>query len=243
MNQLQKQSESENAIGSYHAGGELSLGEFSSRDIILPRAIILHSDSKEEGLLSGMIINSLTRQELKGTFIPLFVYKSYVKFGDELKAEWSTMDRTDPRVVEGLKWNINERSKKNEKPEVTEFINFACVFNEDLSFPVILGFKSTSLKKGKTLLTLCLMQSGQAPIPGTSKTQFDRKHRYEIGVEEIDGIKTYWIPTFSVPKDKMVFEIDNELQEKLNEMAKSTANLIGGVSSEDYVESQESVEL
>ena len=41
----------------------------------------------------------------------------------------------------------------------------------------------------------------------------------------------------------MVFEIDNELQEKLNEMAKSTANLIGGVSSEDYVESQESVEL
>lgn len=198
--------------------------ESQLRDIIIPKLIILHE--AKYGLPAGTMIDSVDKQKVEGTFIPLFTYKSYVKFDSNNKSEWSTNDITDPRVQTGLKWNMQAKDSKSQRPEVTEFLNFVVVVNDDLSFPSILGFKASSLRIGRTLNTTCLRQSGEASLPGFNRGQFANKRRYNLVVREEKGKRTYWVPDFTVPQDKNVFVVDSELQIKLNDLAVRFAPLL-----------------
>jgi hypothetical protein len=61
---------------------------------------------------------------------------------------FSTRDRHDQRVVDGIKWGEN-----NERPLVNKVLNYLCYFKGE-NFPLILSFKSTSYKGAQRLNTL-----------------------------------------------------------------------------------------
>ena len=131
-------------------------GGLTGKDLEIPRATLLQPTSPDlqeyAELKAGQYINSVTKEVLTGPFAPLFAFKQYAKFNEEGKMEWSTVNRNDPRVVEGLQWVDDQR------PAVTEFLNVMVVFKSNPELPLILSFKSTALRVGKQFMTLVSMK-------------------------------------------------------------------------------------
>ena len=137
-------------------------------DFLIPRAKVVTFTSNEtkdpdetKRIPAGRFINSVSKQDITKEFIPVMRYKNYVRFNAmdakaanfdpnfELgKMIFSTRDRHDPRVVDGIQWGEN-----NEKPLVQKVMNYLCYFKGE-NFPLILSFKSTSYKGAQRLNTL-----------------------------------------------------------------------------------------
>lgn len=138
----------------------------SKEDLIIPRAKLLQALSPEvidDGgkFRPGMIINSLTKEELPGEFIPIFKFTNWIRFNPRDKKDpnfdpaygpgdiiWRSTDPLDIKVVEESKFGVN-----GENPLATKFINFFCYF-PGVNMPLILSFSKTSLKAGRRLLSL-----------------------------------------------------------------------------------------
>ena len=140
--------------------------------LTIPRAKLLQGLSPEvqaEPRLyyAGMLINSITKETLAPSFIPLRTWKSWVRFNPRSKEAagfdpnvpagdviWQSLDHSDPRVKSEAAWGPN-----NEPPLATEFINFLCYF-EGFTIPLVLSFSKTSYKAGKDFFTMAFGYGG-----------------------------------------------------------------------------------
>ena len=165
-------------------------GGVSQEDLILPRATLIQPLSPEmqeelEGVRPGVIINSLTKKTLPAEFIPIFLFKNWVRFNprnsddpgyvsivEPGKMIWRSSDPNDPRVIAESKFGSN-----GEQPLATSFLNFFSFFpGEDM--PIILSFSKTSFKTGKQLLSLSKFATGD---------MFSRK--YKLGSKLVQNAK------------------------------------------------------
>lgn len=165
----------------------------TQEDLIIPRAKLIQALSPEltegiEGIRVGSIINSLTKEVLPQEFIPVFMFKNFIRFNPRSKDDpnydpafepgaviWKSVDPEDPKVVEETKFGPN-----GEKPSATTFLNFFSYF-PGVSMPVIVSFSKTSYKTGKQLLSLAKFCCGD---------MFSRKYKLTSQMETND-IATY----------------------------------------------------
>lgn len=157
-------------------------------DLIIPRVKLMQPLSPElkdcRELRPGMIINSLTKEELPAVFTPIFYWKEWLRFNPRDKDKpgynsefepgalmWRTRDAADERVKEA------EFGPNGEPPLALSTLNFFSVF-EGTGMPVILSFTKTSYKAGKNLLSLAKLRGGD---------MFSRK--YKLTVKEESNAK------------------------------------------------------
>lgn len=135
-------------------------------DLIIPRAKLLQAMSPEivdelPGLKVGDIINSVTKEKLPATFVPIFMFKNWARFNPRQKTDpgfdnnyeggqmiWRSDNPNDPRVIEEAQFGPN-----GEKPLAYTFMNFFAIF-EGVPTPIIVSFSSTSYKAGKQLYSI-----------------------------------------------------------------------------------------
>lgn len=177
------------ATGSHQRGFE---GGLTQDDLIIPRTKLIQALSPEitEGLgvRPGAIINSLTKEVLPDEFIPIFMFKNYIRFNPRSKADplfdsafepgaviWKSTDPEDPKVVAETRFGPN-----GEKPIATTFLNFFSCF-PGVAMPVIVSFSKTSYKAGRQLLSLAKFCGGD---------MFSRKYRL-ASLMETNDIATY----------------------------------------------------
>jgi len=162
-------------------------------DLIIPRAKLIQALSPElsegiEGLKIGSVINSLTKEILSQEFIPVFMFKNFIRFNPRKKDDpnflssfepgavvWKSSDPSDPKVIDETKFGPN-----GEKPPATTFLNFFSYF-PGCAMPIILSFSKTSYKTGKQLLSLAKFCGGD---------MFSRKYKLTSAMETND-IGTY----------------------------------------------------
>ena len=155
-------------------------------DLIIPRAKLIQALSPEmteglDGVKVGSIINSLTKEILPQEFIPIFMFKNFIRFNPRSKDDpnfnpafeagaviWKSSDSEDPKVLEETKFGAN-----GEKPLATTFLNFFAFFS-GYTMPVVVSFSKTSYKTGKQLLSLAKFSGGD---------MFSRKYRLGSQVE------------------------------------------------------------
>lgn len=157
-------------------------------DLIIPRAKLFQGNATEADeypdAKGGQVLNSLTKEVLPATFIPVFKYTEVVKFnGRNAKDEdfdpayapgaliWKCTDPTDPR------WHEGDFGPNGEKPRAMRTMNFLAYF-PGVPMPVIVSFSKTSYGAGKRLLSLAQFTSGN---------MFDRKYTLTTKKEEADG--------------------------------------------------------
>lgn len=177
------------ATGAHQRGFE---GGITQEDLIIPRAKLIQALSPEitEGLgvKPGAIINSLTKEILPDEFIPIFMFKNYIRFNPRSKTDpnfdsayepgavvWKSTDPEDPKVVAETRFGPN-----GEKPIATTFLNFFSCF-PGVPMPVIVSFSKTSYKAGRQLLSLAKFCGGD---------MFSRKYRL-ASLMETNDIATY----------------------------------------------------
>lgn len=144
-----------------------------------------YADSNFKG---GQLINSLTKEILPGKFIPIMKFNSRMLWIPK-KAGGGMACRSENakygKVLDAPKWGPWEESTNTFKPALsvtngqqimcdacpyanwngdtppicTKSMNFLVMF-EGMSFPLVLSFKSTSLKHGKKLYSMAKMQPG-----------------------------------------------------------------------------------
>lgn len=134
------------------------------KDLQLPRIELLQALSPavtegEEGMVPGIMVNSLTKELLgedgKATTItPIKVEKNFIKWRPREEGggiDYRTSDPEDPRVKEDTKWG-----KNGEKPACTSYLNFLCLV-EGQDMPMVLSCAMTNYKVGRDLLTMAFM--------------------------------------------------------------------------------------
>lgn len=135
----------------------------SREDLIIPRAKLLQALSPEviedgKNFQSGLIINSVTKEILPSTFVPIFRFFNWARFNPRDQRDpnfnsdfgagdliWRSSDPLDPRVVKEGKFGPN-----GERPLAVKFINFFSHF-PGVPMPVIVSFSSSSIKAGQQL--------------------------------------------------------------------------------------------
>ncbi len=164
-----------------------------SDDLIIPRAKLTQQMSPEvteDDMKSGLIINSLTKEHLPETFIPIFKFKNFIRFNPRKKEDvgfdpdfepgaiiWRSNDPLDERVQKETKFGDN-----GEKPLALMFLNFMAYF-PGVPMPVIISFSKTSYRAGKDLLSLSKFSGGD---------MFSRKYKLEAK-KVSNGSDTYFI--------------------------------------------------
>ncbi len=183
-------------------------GGVNQEDLIIPRAKLIQALSPElkdgiEGIRIGSIVNSLTKEKLPDEFIPIFTFKTFIRFNPRKKEDpnflsgfdpgsvvWKSANPDDPRVIEETRFGIN-----GEKPPATTFLNFFSYF-PGCAMPIILSFSKTSYKTGKQLLSLAKFCGGD---------MFSRKYRL-TSVMETKNMDSYAvlkvIPVGQVSQDE-----------------------------------------
>lgn len=210
------------AAGSRQRGFESGI---TQEDLIIPRAKLIQALSPEitEGLgvKPGAIINSLTKEVLPDEFIPVFMFKNFIRFNPRSKADpsfdpayepgaviWKSTDPEDPKVVAETRFGPN-----GEKPIATTFLNFFSYF-PGVPMPVIVSFSKTSYRAGKQLLSLAKFCGGD---------MFSRKYRL-TSLMETNDIGTYAVfkvvPLGStIPEDYILCErLWNDFSEKSRDL-------------------------
>lgn len=168
-------------------------GGVDREDLIIPRAKLMQALSPElteglEGIKVGSVINSLTKEVLPQEFIPIFMFKNYIRFNPRSKDDpnfdsefdpgaviWKSTDPLDPKVKAEARFGPN-----GEKPVATTFINFFSYF-PGVPMPIIVSFSKTSYKAGKNLLSLAKFCGGD---------MFSRKYKL-VSQMETNDIATY----------------------------------------------------
>lgn len=176
-------------IGGKGRGFETESGR---EDLLIPRVKLLQPLSpevQELDMKAGQIINSLTKEVLPVEFVPVFVFKEYIRFNarDE-KSEgyddkyapgalmWKTSDPNAPEV-EQTKFGPN-----GERPLGQQVLNFFSYF-PGCTMPIIVSFSKTSYKTGKQLYSLAKFCGGD---------MFSRKYTLSAKKETNDsGI--FWV--------------------------------------------------
>lgn len=176
--------------------------DLSQDDFQIPRAKIVTFTSKEvkapneaDRIPAGRFINSVSKKEISKEFIPLKVYKNYVQWNPMTKDDpnydpafelgeriFMSTDRSDPRVVEGIKF------VDGKKPKVSQVLNYLCYFPGQ-NFPLILSFKSTSFKAGKALNTMLAEAGVDDGI--TNRKMFEFKFKINFTLESKGGNDYY----------------------------------------------------
>ena len=196
--------------------------ESGREDLLIPRVKLLQPLSPEVDELdmkAGQIINSLTKAPLPTEFVPVFVFKEYLRFNarDE-KSEgfddkfapgalmWKTSDPNAPEV-EQTKFGPN-----GERPLGQQVLNFFSYF-PGTQMPIIVSFAKTSYKTGKQLYSLTKFCGGD---------MFSRKYTLSAKKETNDS-GTYWVLQVSpagiaVPED---FKIAEGLWEQFSSKAQA----------------------
>ena len=141
-------------------------------DLVIPRAKLVQPTSAEatdpkSTLRGGALINSLTKEILQPTFVPLFYFKEYLRFNARKpdqpgwdpafapgKLMWRTRDGNDQRVLEQCAFGPG-----GEIPIAMTTLNFFSLFT-DSAMPLILSFGKTSYGAGKSLLSLAKFRGG-----------------------------------------------------------------------------------
>ncbi len=158
-------------------------------DLVMPRAKLIQALSPEmqeglEGIKVGSIINSLTKEVLPEIFIPIFFFKTFIRFNPRKKDDpnfdrefepgaviWMSNDPHDPKVIAETGFKNNRK-----KPLAVTFLNFFSYF-PGVSMPVIVSFSKTGYKAGRQLLSLCCTVSGD---------MFSRQYRLRSQMESND---------------------------------------------------------
>ncbi len=154
------------------------------------------------GAKIGDIIDSEGRKLNGKPFIAVFKFNMFTKFkpADEGGGvEWRTTNCKDQRVIDGIVW---EKDKKGNtiKPAVSKSVNLVAVYDEDFDKPVIIPFRSTSLKTAQQLIKQAIMDGSLC-------------HRtYSLDSEKQEAKKF----TFQVMTLKIGKPIDKKLLEKAN---------------------------
>jgi len=187
---------------------DVAHGGIGKEDLILPRVMLLQQMTPDVAsyypAIPGNYVDSITKEIVEGTFIPLFAFKFYAKFAADRKMEWGTVDGTDPRVVEGLRWYVDALG--NKKTEATEMLNFLILLDSDPTTPRVLTFKRSSIKAGRQFLT-------RLSLIGAKEKGMYYDHRYALSSREANGVKgTYFVPTIDSPKTKEESNVDVELR-------------------------------
>jgi hypothetical protein len=164
--------------------------EVDTKELIIPRAKLLQALSPEvedapDIYKPGMIINSVTKDILSDTFIPIFYWQEWIRFNPRNSESpgfdpsfapggliWRSMNPQDPRVREEGSFGPN-----NEKPLATKFFNFFSLF-EGEAMPVVIGFSNYSFPAGRTLYSLSSYAGGNL---------FDRT--FKISTKKIENEK------------------------------------------------------
>jgi hypothetical protein len=167
----------------------------SREDLIIPRAKLLQALSPEvsedpKKFHAGMLINSLTKEELPIEFVPVFVFFNWIRFNPRNKEDvnfdsayepgamiWRSNDPNDPKVLAEACFGPN-----GERPKATKFMNFFSFF-PGVPMPIIISFSNTSYKAGKNLLSLAKFSGGD---------MFGRKYKLAAKQEKND-IGTYFV--------------------------------------------------
>ncbi|MFA6100371.1 MAG: hypothetical protein WC750_05920 [Patescibacteria group bacterium] len=143
-------------------------------ELEIPRAKLVQftsgeakAQNKDDKRDAGVLINSLTKEALGEFFIPIFKFTNFIQWNPMKKEDpnfdpafekgemvFSTSERRDPRVVEGIKFGPN-----GEAPKVTKYMNFLCYFVGH-TYPLVLSFAKTSFAAGKRLNTLTQVGGG-----------------------------------------------------------------------------------
>ncbi|OGW10308.1 MAG: hypothetical protein A2W75_02765 [Nitrospinae bacterium RIFCSPLOWO2_12_39_15] len=163
-------------------------GGVEKEDLIIPRAKLLQAMSpemQEGGFTVGEIINSLTKEYLAEEFIPIFMFKNWIRFNPRSKTEpnfnseyeagaiiWKSNDPRDPLVLSESKFGA-----KGEKPLAITFMNFFSVFAGSQT-PVIVSFCKSSYHAGQELLSLARFSGGD---------MFSKKYKLSSKDETKDG--------------------------------------------------------
>jgi hypothetical protein len=201
-------------LGAYTPNMDTSHGGTGREDLIIPRVMLLQALTPDISsyfpAVPGDFVDSITKEVIKGTFIPLFAFKYYAKFNATRKMEWGTVDAKDPRVVEGLEWRVD--AEGNKKTDATEMLNFLIVLDSDPTTPRILTFKRASLKTGRYFYTrLSLVSAKEQKSCWT--------HRYILASKETNGAKgVYFTPIVNSPTTKEDSVVSEELQNRCKGM-------------------------
>lgn len=135
----------------------------SREDLIIPRAKLLEALSPEviedgKSFQPGLLINSVTKEILPSTFVPIFRFFNWARFNPRNSKDpnfnpdfgpggliWRSTDPLDARVISEGKFGPN-----GERPLAVKFINFFSMF-PGVPMPVIVSFSSSSIKAGQQL--------------------------------------------------------------------------------------------
>lgn len=165
-------------------------------DMEMPRAKLIQFTSEEAQAEDktqrkdpGTIVNSITKEELGNVFIPIFNNVSFVQWNPRKKDDpnydpafepgemvFSTTDRRDARVVDGIKFGPN-----GEPPKITKYMNFLCFFPGQ-NYPLVMSFAKTSAKAGARLNTLTKVAGGD---------MFAFKYKLIVTMRENAGTKFF----------------------------------------------------
>lgn len=188
-----------------------------TKDIKYPRVKLMQKMSPEldenEALRAGMMVNSVTLEQVGANFIPLMISKSNIFFVPRDADKWAPILQAIPTInkedFEGelaicraMDAKTGDRfgncatcpySKFHGKnaPLCTETINVMVLFDGDF-LPSIISFSVTSLKHGKNFINLALMKSMREGSLFASKYKWTAKKNsnakgdwYELTVQPI----------------------------------------------------------
>ena len=110
----------------------------------------------------------------------------------------------------GLQW-VNDQ-----RPEVTEFLNVAVVFKNNIAAPMILSFKSTALRVGKQFMTLVSMKG---------KPSYHFWYELSSKVNK-KGNQTWYSPVVKMVQPNDAHRVDEETIALLGKMANSYSSIM-----------------
>jgi hypothetical protein len=165
-------------------------------DIEIPRAKLIQAMSDEaqaanpaDRATTGTVINSLTKEVLPSIFIPIMMYKNYIRWNSRRKDDpnfdpafepgelvFTTTNRQEQRVQDGINFGPN-----GEPPTVTQYMNFLCYFIGH-PMPVLLSFSKSSYSAGVRLNSLTKFFGGN---------MFDSQYKLAVSQREADGSKFF----------------------------------------------------
>lgn len=143
-------------------------------DLIIPRAKKIEAMSPEmqdseligKGVRPGVIINSVTKEVLPQTFIPIKFFKHFIRFNANKEGDRGWVDGYGPRDViyqtqdpHDLRLSTDAVWDGDLPPLTMTFLCFLSVF-EGQEMPVVISFGGTNFKAGKTLLSLATFKGG-----------------------------------------------------------------------------------
>lgn len=144
----------------------------NASDITIPRAALLQGLSPDvqkdpKNFYAGLLINSITKEQLPPTFVPIIKWTNWVRFNPRNNQDpafdknfkpgeiiWRSTDPDDFKVQAESKFGPN-----GEAPLATTFMNFLCYF-EGFSMPLVLSFAKTGYKAGKNFFTMAMSFGG-----------------------------------------------------------------------------------